>query len=68
VKIGCGAFVGVGAKVLQYVSIGDYATVGAGSVVLKDVEPYATVFGIPAKPLPSHREATSKLPVPVSTK
>jgi sugar O-acyltransferase (sialic acid O-acetyltransferase NeuD family) len=68
VKIGCGAFIGVGAKVLQYVSVGEHATVGAGSVVLKDVEPYASVFGIPAKPLPSHRAAAGKPEVPVSAK
>jgi sugar O-acyltransferase (sialic acid O-acetyltransferase NeuD family) len=29
--------------------IGDYSIVGAGSVVLRNVEPHTTVFGVPAK-------------------
>jgi sugar O-acyltransferase (sialic acid O-acetyltransferase NeuD family) len=60
VKIGEGAFVGVGAKVLQYVTVGDHATVGAGSVVMKDVEPYSSVIGVPARPLPVHRAANNE--------
>lgn len=55
------AFVGGGAKlrrcctihphavVLPHVEIGEGAVVGAGSVVIRDVEPYTTVFGAPAK-------------------
>lgn len=60
VKIGSGAFIGVGAKILQYVTVGEHAVVGAGSVVLKDVGPFTSVFGIPAKPLPSHRSTSNK--------
>ncbi|WP_458071587.1 acetyltransferase [Rhodanobacter sp. BL-MT-08] len=37
------------ATVLPHVRIGKGAVVGAGSVVIKDVEPYTTVFGSPAK-------------------
>ena len=37
------------AVVLPHVKIGEGAVVGAGSVVIKDVEPYTTVFGAPAK-------------------
>lgn len=60
-SIGNHAFVGGGAKlrrcctvhphavVLPNVEIGEGAVVGAGSVVIKDVEPYTTVFGAPAK-------------------
>jgi bifunctional UDP-N-acetylglucosamine pyrophosphorylase/glucosamine-1-phosphate N-acetyltransferase len=33
------------------VSVGDEAVTGAGSVITKDVEPGATVAGVPAKPL-----------------
>lgn len=59
--IGNHAFVGGGAKlgrcctihphavVLPHVEIGEGAVVGAGSVVIRDVEPYTTVFGTPAK-------------------
>ena len=45
------AFVGIGATVIHGVTIGKYAVIGAGSVVLKDVEPHATVVGVPAKPI-----------------
>ena len=37
--------------VLQGVTIGDFAVVAAGSVVTKDVPPYAVVGGVPAKVL-----------------
>ncbi|MBA3944299.1 MAG: serine O-acetyltransferase [Herpetosiphonaceae bacterium] len=41
--------VGVGASVLGAIQIGDGARIGAGSVVLKDVPPYSTATGIPAR-------------------
>ncbi|RAN80909.1 hypothetical protein B5P43_03565 [Bacillus sp. SRB_336] len=37
------------AVVLPHVTIGEGAIVGAGAVVIKDVAPYTTVFGSPAK-------------------
>ena len=43
--------VGAGAKLLGNISIGDNARIGANSVVLSDVEPGATVIGIPARPV-----------------
>jgi sugar O-acyltransferase (sialic acid O-acetyltransferase NeuD family) len=46
-----GVLVGTGVQVLQYLRVGRNSTVGAGSVVTKDVAPGATVVGIPAKPL-----------------
>lgn len=48
-KIGDGVFVGAGTKVLGNVRVGDSARIGAGSVVLKDVPPYATAVGNPAR-------------------
>ncbi|HPF40601.1 MAG TPA: acetyltransferase [Phycisphaerae bacterium] len=45
-----GAFVGIGATVIQNVRIGFEAIVGAGAVVVKDVEPMTTVVGVPAQP------------------
>ncbi|MCL5958911.1 MAG: serine O-acetyltransferase [Chloroflexi bacterium] len=41
--------VGVGAKVLGAITIGDNVRVGAGSVVLKDVPSNSTAVGVPAK-------------------
>ncbi|WP_018924693.1 serine O-acetyltransferase [Salsuginibacillus kocurii] len=38
-----------GAKVLGSMRIGEYANIGAGSVVLKEVPPNSTVVGIPGK-------------------
>ena len=39
--------VACGAKVLGSFTVGEGAKIGAGSVVLKEVPPYATVVGIP---------------------
>lgn len=44
-----GASVGSGATILANVTIGEYALVGAGSVVTRDVPAYAVVAGNPAK-------------------
>jgi sugar O-acyltransferase (sialic acid O-acetyltransferase NeuD family) len=54
VKVQEGAFVGLGAKVLPNRTVGPWATVGAGSVVLRDVHPGATVAGCPARMLHEH--------------
>ncbi len=50
-KIGNGVLVSVGSKVLGNITIGDGARIGAGSVVLKAVEPNCTVAGVPARPV-----------------
>ncbi len=41
--------VATGAKVLGSITIGENSKIGAGSVVLKEVPPNATVVGIPGK-------------------
>ena len=41
--------IGGGAKVLGDITIGKGSKIGANSVVVKDVPPYSTVVGIPAK-------------------
>jgi UDP-2-acetamido-3-amino-2,3-dideoxy-glucuronate N-acetyltransferase len=43
-----GATVGANATIVCGIIIGEYALVGAGSVVTKDVAPYALVYGNPA--------------------
>jgi serine O-acetyltransferase len=48
-KIMKGVLLGAGAKVLGNVTIGEYAKVASGSVVLKDVPPGCTAAGVPAR-------------------
>jgi len=44
-----GATIGANATILCGITIGEYAMIGAGSVVTKDVPPYALIVGNPAK-------------------
>lgn len=49
VVIGNDVWIGADVKILDGVKIGDGAIVAAGAVVVRDVEPYAIVGGVPAK-------------------
>lgn len=49
VVIGKGSWIAPGCIILPGVKVGENSVVGAGSIVLKDVEPYAVVAGNPAK-------------------
>lgn len=60
--IGKNARIGTGAKLIGPVKVGDNAEVGANAVVTRDVEPGATVVGVPARPVIRSEEA----PVPRS--
>src|SRR3989338_4701035 len=51
VTIGNDVWIGDGALIMGGISIGDGAIVGAGAVVVKDVEPYSIVGGVPARPI-----------------
>lgn len=44
-----GAWIAPNSSVLNRVVVGKYAKVGMGSVVTRDVAPYTTVYGIPAR-------------------
>ena len=48
-KIGRGVLLGAGAKVLGNITVGDYAKVASGSVVLRSVPPHCTAAGVPAR-------------------
>jgi acetyltransferase-like isoleucine patch superfamily enzyme len=44
-----GAYLGLRSTILAGVTVGEYAIIGAGSVVTADVPPYTIVVGVPAK-------------------
>lgn len=48
-RIKRGASIGANATIVCGVTLGEYCFVGAGAVVTRDVEPYALVYGTPAR-------------------
>jgi sugar O-acyltransferase (sialic acid O-acetyltransferase NeuD family) len=48
VTVGVGSEIGLGAKVIQGIRIGENVVVGAGAVVIRDIEGNRTVAGVPA--------------------
>ncbi|WP_342432750.1 acetyltransferase [Neobacillus sp. FSL H8-0543] len=48
-ELGTGVFLGSHAVIMPSVKVRDFAKIGAGSVVVKQVKADTTVFGIPAK-------------------
>ena len=44
-----GAWIGAGVSILPGVTIGEYAIIGAGAIVTKDVGDYEVAVGVPAK-------------------
>lgn len=45
----CGCSIGANATVVCGVTIGEYALIGSGAVINRDVKPYALMVGVPAK-------------------
>ncbi|MEX2227286.1 MAG: serine O-acetyltransferase [Dehalococcoidia bacterium] len=65
--LGSRVTVGAGAKLIGAVEVGDNARIGAGSVVVTNVPPNATVVGVPGHVVAFHdpgSETTVKLPDP----
>jgi UDP-2-acetamido-3-amino-2,3-dideoxy-glucuronate N-acetyltransferase len=60
-----GATLGANCTIVCGVIIGEYAFVGAGSVVNKDVKPYALVVGVPGKQIGWMSEYGEQLDLPV---
>jgi sugar O-acyltransferase (sialic acid O-acetyltransferase NeuD family) len=54
VKIGECVYIGVGAKIINKIEIGNNTIVGAGAVVTKSLPANCTAIGIPAKPIKFH--------------
>ena len=48
-KIGNGVFIGIGARIMPGVTLGDNCVIGANAVVTHDVPERAVVAGVPAK-------------------
>lgn len=53
--LGDNVFIGIGARILGDVHLGDGAVVGAMALVLEDVPANTTVVGIPAKPVGTYQ-------------
>ena len=47
--IGNDVWIGANVVIMNEISVGDGAVIGAGSIVTKDVPPYAIVVGSPAR-------------------
>lgn len=63
IKIGSDVWIGVGAKIIDGVNIGDGAIAGAGAVITRDVPAYSKVAGVPARVLGS-RDVPGKSDLP----
>ncbi len=60
-----GATLGANCTIVCGVNIGEYAFVGAGAVVNKDVKPYALMVGVPARQIGWMSEFGEQIPVPL---
>ena len=50
VRVGEGAYIGMGSCVIQTLEVGAWSTVGAGAAVVRNVPPDVVVKGVPARP------------------
>lgn len=48
-RIGSGVFIGIGARILPGVTLGNGCVIGANAVVTHDIPPFSVAAGIPAK-------------------
>jgi UDP-2-acetamido-3-amino-2,3-dideoxy-glucuronate N-acetyltransferase len=60
-----GATLGANCTIVCGVTIGEFAFVGAGAVVNKDVKPYALMVGVPAKQIGWMSEYGEQLQLPI---
>jgi len=52
--IGEGCYIGMGANVIQGITIGPWSIIGAGAVVIRDIPPHVTAVGVPARVIKVH--------------
>lgn len=60
-----GATLGANCTIVCGITIGEYAFVGAGAVVNKDVKPYALMVGVPAKQIGWMSQYGEQIPLPI---
>jgi UDP-2-acetamido-3-amino-2,3-dideoxy-glucuronate N-acetyltransferase len=60
-----GATLGANCTIICGVTIGEFAFVGAGAVVNKDVKPYALMLGLPARQVGWMSEHGERIPLPL---
>jgi len=61
-----GATLGANCTIVCGITIGEYAFIGAGAVVNKDVKPYSLMVGVPAKQIGWMSEYGEKLDLPLA--
>ena len=61
-----GATLGANCTIICGVTIGDYAFVGAGALVNRDVKPYALMAGVPARQIGWVSKYGEQIPLPLS--
>jgi UDP-2-acetamido-3-amino-2,3-dideoxy-glucuronate N-acetyltransferase len=61
-----GATLGANCTIVCGVTIGEFAFIGAGAVINKDVKPYALMVGVPARQIGWMSEFGEQIPLPVS--
>ena len=64
--VGRGATMGANCTIVCGVTIEDYAFIGAGAVVNKDVKPFALMVGVPAKQIGWMSIYGERVPLPIS--
>lgn len=64
--VGKGATLGANCVIICGISVGDYAFVGAGAVVNKDIKNYALVVGVPGKQIGWMSEFGEQLDLPLT--
>ena len=61
-----GVTLGANCTVVCGVTIGEFAFIGAGAVINKDVKPYALMVGVPAKQIGWMSEFGEQIPLPLT--
>lgn len=61
-----GATLGANCTIVCGVTVGEFAFVGAGAVVSKDIKPYALMVGVPARQIGWMSEYGEQIPLPLT--